>query len=49
MFSGACVHITVKNPRRVACGVRSITVDGKPAQMPLTFAPGTTPHVVVTM
>jgi cellobiose phosphorylase len=49
MFRGACVHITVKNPRRVACGVRSITVDGKPAQMPLTFAPGTTPHVVVTM
>ncbi len=48
-FRGAHVQITVKNPRRVSRGVRSVTVDGKPAQMPLTFTPGTKPVVVVTM
>jgi len=49
VFRGATLHITVKNPRRVARGVSAVSVDGQPAAMPLTFIPGSTAHITVIM
>lgn len=49
MFRGAEYNITVRNPSRVECGVREVTIDGSPgrktdgtrhATLPV-FPPGT--------
>lgn len=48
-FRGATLHITVQNPRHVSRGVSAVLVDGQPANMPLTFPPGATARITVTM
>ncbi len=50
-FRGATYEIEVRNPHGVSRGVRGITVDGDPHPGTLlpVFAPGSRPHVVVTL
>lgn len=57
MFRGALYTITVRNPRRVECGVAAVEIDGKPfgledlrrgVLLPV-FSPGTEHTVAVTL
>jgi cellobiose phosphorylase len=48
-FRGAYLHITVHNPEGVETGVASVSVNGAPAEMPLTFKKGKEYIIVVRM
>jgi N,N'-diacetylchitobiose phosphorylase len=49
-WRGATYRITVKNPDRVQKGVKSISLDGRSASLPIPVqAAGSTHEIVVTM